>query len=157
MVVAGQVSSRRRASMISAFPLLVIPVIIYFVIALAGGGGSSLDVNSAEGLWERGLYTFNMISGARWSISPGDIMIAFTLFLLFIEIIKATDTGAQSIVNHGLSMVLFVVCLVLFIIRPEAASSVFFFITVVTAIDVIAGFTITIVGARRDFTAPGVH
>jgi hypothetical protein len=48
-------------------------------------------------------------------------------------------------------MILFMICLIEFLVVRQAATSEFFFILIVTLIDVIAGFSITIRGARRDF------
>ena len=76
--------------------------------------------------------------------------------LLFVELIKSTRTGGSSIVDHALSMVLFMICLVEFLTVRQAGTSEFFFILVVTLIDVVAGFSITIRGARRDFGLGGV-
>jgi hypothetical protein len=77
-------------------------------------------------------------------------MIVITLVLLFVELVKATRTGGTSIVDHALSTILFVLCLIEFLVVQRAATSVFFIITVVTMIDVVAGFSITIRAARRD-------
>ncbi len=92
-----------------------------------------------------------MISGATWTLTIGDLVTITTLVLLFVELIKATRTGGSSIVDHALSTILFVICLVEFLVVRQAATSEFFFIMVVTLIDVIAGFSITIRAARRDF------
>jgi len=53
--------------------------------------------------------------------------------------------------NHGFSLILFVVCLVEFLLFPAFATSVFFLIMVMTLLDVMAGFMVTIAAARRDF------
>ena len=63
---------------------------------------------------------------------------------------KATYTSGTSLLDHGLSMLVFVVCLIEFLMVRQAQTSVFFFITVATLIDVIAGYTIGIRVARRD-------
>ncbi len=97
------------------------------------------------------LFDLSMISGAEWTLTLGDLVIIITLILLFVELIKATRTGGSSIVDHALSTLLFVICLVEFLMVKEAATSVFFFIMIVTLIDVVAGFSITIRAARRDF------
>ncbi len=52
-------------------------------------------------------------------------------------------------------MLVFVVCLVEFIVVKQAATSVFFLIMVATLIDVIAGYTIGIRVARRDLNIGG--
>lgn len=101
--------------------------------------------------FDRQLFSIGMISDANWTLTLGDLVIIITLVLLFIELIKATRTGGSSIVDHALSTILFVFCLIEFLLVPEAATSVFFFIMIVTLIDVVAGFSITIRAARRDF------
>jgi O-antigen ligase len=98
-----------------------------------------------------------LISGANWALTVGDLVTIITLVLLFIELIKATRTGGSSIVDHAFSMVLFMICGIEFLTVRQAATSEFFFILVVTLIDVVAGFSITIRGARRDFGMGGVH
>ena len=55
-------------------------------------------------------------------------------------------------VNHGLSLVVFIVALIEFIVLPEFGTSTFFMITLFTLLDVVAGFTVTIATARRDFS-----
>jgi hypothetical protein len=128
--------------MILSLPWLVIPIILYNLIAFSSA--------SAE-VFNEVLLSVGMISGATWSLTVGDLVILITLTLLFIELIKATRTGGNSIVDHALSMVLFMICGIEFLVVPRAATSEFFFILFVTLIDVIAGFSITIRAARRDF------
>jgi hypothetical protein len=64
--------------------------------------------------------------------------------------VKATRTTAREIINHGLSMLVFVVALVEFITLKGFATSPFFFILCMTLFDVIAGYTISIVAAEHD-------
>ena len=75
--------------------------------------------------------------------------------LLYLEIFKATRTGHASIIDHVLSLLVFVVALVEFVIAPRFGHQAFLAIVLMMLIDVIAGFTVTISGARRDFGAPG--
>ena len=91
-----------------------------------------------------------MISGAIWSFTWGDLILISVLIVLFIEILKATYTSTSSLVDHGLSMLVFIAALVEFIVVPQAATSVFFILLVALLIDVIAGFTIGIRVAKRD-------
>ena len=64
---------------------------------------------------------------------------------------KSTSTGTSSILNHAVSMILFIVCLVEFLLMPNFATSTFFIIMSMTLLDVLAGVIVTIVSARRDF------
>jgi hypothetical protein len=72
------------------------------------------------------------------------------MVLLFVELLKSTHTGAEAIINHGLSLILFIICLIQFLLIPGFATSVFFLIMVMTLLDVLAGVIVTIVSARRD-------
>jgi hypothetical protein len=92
-----------------------------------------------------------MLSGSLWIFTLSDLVVAGTLFLLFIEILKATRTSGNSLIDHALSTIVFIICLIEFLVVPEAATSLFFFITLIALIDVIAGFSVTISAARRDF------
>jgi hypothetical protein len=49
-------------------------------------------------------------------------------------------------------MLVFIACLVEFLLAPQAAHSVFFLVMVAAGIDVVAGFTIGIRVAQRDLT-----
>ena len=93
-----------------------------------------------------------MLSGATWTFTWGDLLVLVTLVVLFAELVKATYTSTISLVDHGLSMLVFVACLVEFLVVGAAATSVFFFIMTAAMIDVVAGFTIGIRVARRDLT-----
>jgi hypothetical protein len=80
----------------------------------------------------------------------GDVIILATMVLLFIELMKSTYTSTASLLDHGLSMLVFVACLIEFLMVSLAATAVFFFVTVAALIDVVAGYTIGIRVARRD-------
>ena len=82
-------------------------------------------------------------------------LLAFSLFVLFFEVLKSTRTGGNSVVDHALSMMVFVACLILFLVWPLAGTSLFFLIMLTTLVDVIAGFSVTIRSARRDYSVGG--
>ena len=84
----------------------------------------------------------------------GDLVVLSGLFLLYIEIFKATRTSNASIVDHVASLVVFVVALVEFLLLPRFAHGAFLALLVMCLIDVIAGFTVTLSSARRDFNHP---
>ena len=123
-----------------AIPVTVIPFILYFVLALVG-------VTLENSLVGDGI---NMMSGGNWKFNWGDLLLVITMISLFVEILKATYTSTVSLVDHGLSMVVFIAALVAFLLVPQAATSVFFLILVALLIDVVAGFTIGIRVAKRD-------
>lgn len=143
----------RKEGWFESFPLLLIVVIVYNVAAWGGTlipGISSVQ----EGL--EAAFTIPMPgTGAQWIVSVGDIITWIALILLFIEIVRSTGIGRGSIVNHALSIIVFVICMVEFLLFAPFATSVFFSITLMTLLDVIAGFVISIMTARRDFAVGG--
>jgi hypothetical protein len=126
--------------MLAALPLLVIVVGLYHAVVLAGLGSLSTV-----------LFDVTLVSGATFAFTMSDLLIVFGLLLLYVETFKATRSSSLSIVDHLLSMLLFVVCLVEFIALPGFGTSVFLMLTLMCFIDVVAGFTVTISTARRDF------
>ena len=134
-----------------ALPLLVIPLVLYNIVVVFAGGGPATGPLSAT------LFRLPMLSGATWTFAWGDLILLITMLVLFAELVKATYTSSISLVDHGLSMLVFVACLVEFLVVDAAATSIFFFIMVAAMIDVVAGFTIGIRVARRDLTIGAEH
>ncbi|MDQ2954887.1 MAG: hypothetical protein M3R18_08145 [Pseudomonadota bacterium] len=121
------------------FPLLIIPFAVYNIIAFLFGVGFSDTV-----------FTVRLFSGADWAISTSDILLVVALLLLFLEVIKATRLGSRSIMDHLLSLVLFLAMLAEFVMVRAAATSTFFLLVTISFVDVIAGFSVTIRTAERD-------
>jgi len=130
--------------MIFNIPLLIAPLLVYNAFAFGLMGNAIGDP------WSAPIFTIEMVSDARWTLTLGDVMIVTALILLFVEILKATRTGVSSIVDHILSTLLFVAYLIEFLLVPQTATSVFFILMCISLIDVIAGYSITIRGATRD-------
>ena len=134
----------------AAFPLLALPVLLYNIggILMVEGG---LNAPGAAERLDQPVTTVAMASGGLWTISFGDVILITALVVLFVELLKSTATRGTAIVNHGLSMLLFVICLVEFLLLEAFATSTFFLITLMVLMDVLAGFIVSIVAARRDF------
>ncbi|MEN0087933.1 MAG: hypothetical protein AAF737_05805 [Pseudomonadota bacterium] len=128
--------------MLRSIPLMLLALIAYNIIALGNEGG--LDV------WQTEVMAIPMLSGVTWRMVLGDAMILFGLILLFIEIVKSTGIGSAAILDHALSTFVFIAFLVEFLLVPSAANTIFFTLTLISLIDVIAGFAVSIKGATRD-------
>ena len=136
-----------------AIPLILFVFIFYNVLALfIGGGGTAVETDK---LLRDVLLPIRMLNDQVWNFSWGDLIVLLLFFTLFAELLKATYTSSTSLLDHGLSMLVFVVCLIEFLMVPQAQTSVFFFIVIATLIDVIAGYTIGIRVARRDLAIGG--
>ena len=84
-------------------------------------------------------------------VSVSDLLMAFGILFLTIEVIKATRTNTTSVIDHMLSMVVFVIFLVEFLTISFAGTSTLFLLMLMALADVIAGFSVSIASARRDF------
>ncbi|MBE9562921.1 MAG: hypothetical protein IMF12_08685 [Proteobacteria bacterium] len=124
-------------------PLFLIMLIVYNAMAFFG-----VDF----GVDATAIFYSPLPSGAEWAPTWGDVVIMLSVLVLYFEIIKSTKTGTASIVEHGLSMVVFIACLMEFMLLEIAGTSTFLVITLMSLLDVVAGFNITIASARRDFT-----
>lgn len=131
--------------MFNMFPLLTLSLLIYAVLSMTTGSGW-VDATVIE---------IMMISDEVWVIEGGDLFLAVALALLFIEILRATETGTSSIINHVFSALLFVACLLCFMTLKPFATSTFFLLTLMTGLDFMAGFIVTTLAARRDFGVSG--
>lgn len=131
------------------FPLMVIPVALYNIMAVSGSTFASAEEVRAR--LDTDFQSITMMSGSIWQITPGHMLIALSLLMLFFELIKSTGTDRAAVMNHAFSMLLFIVCLVEFLMFPAFGTSVFFLIGLMCLLDVMAGFMVTIASARRDF------
>ena len=136
--------------LLQVFPLLALSVVVYNIIVLVTG-----DVEAVLFL-QRGIE-ITLFSGEAWKFTIGDLLIVVSLVLLFVEILKSTVTTANSIANHALSMLVVIVALIEYLMFKGFGTSTFFIIMCMGLIDVIAGFSITIVASKRDLgVAPPV-
>jgi hypothetical protein len=104
--------------MLTAIPLLLIPVVLYNIVVLFGASGNA-GMTQADAVLRDPLFSLPMASGAQWSIGWGDLILFLGLILLFFELIKSTSSQKVAIVNHALSMILFIVVLVEFLLVPR--------------------------------------
>lgn len=134
--------------MFAAFPLLALPVLAYNLVVLTlAGGFNAVDAPAKLGA---PMFSVRMTSHIDWPVSLGDVLLAVSLVVLFIELLKSTTSRRAAVINHSLSMLLFIGCLVEFLLAPAFATSTFFLIALMVLLDVLAGFIVTIASARRD-------
>lgn len=122
-----------------AIPLLLIPFALYNMITFL------LNLTFSET-----LFGLSLLSGARLSVTAGDVLIVVGVLLLYVEIVKATRLGSKAIVDHVLSLILLIGMALEFLTVQRAATGTFLILTVLSFVDVIGGFSITIRTAQRD-------
>ena len=116
-------------------PLLIISLAIYniFVFLMPGF------------VWTDEIAHFRMKSEGEWGLTAGDIMVAGSILILAVEMVRA-GRGGRSIVDHILSTLLFVGMMAEFVLVKEAASTTFFLLVLISFVDVTGGFAM---GIRR--------
>jgi hypothetical protein len=96
-------------------------------------------------------YGVKLASGAILTLRVGDVFTLAGLFAVFIEMLKAARLASGTILDHMLSTLAFVVALVAFLLLDYCGTAAFFLLTVMALIDVVAGYSISIFAARRDY------
>jgi hypothetical protein len=128
------------SDIVRGVPLIGCVAVVYAVLAVSGA-----DMPAQR------LVAITLPSGDLWTFATADLLLLLSVIALYFEVLKATRTSQASVVDHILSLFAFVLCLVGFLLVPSLGTSTFLLISVMAMFDVIAGFTITITSARRDF------
>ena len=127
------------------FPLLLLPL-LYFAFMVFGVIG--MDPVKVSAWLDSSAFHLTMFSGAVWAMTQADVILAAAMGLLFIEILKSVGSPMLSLVNHGIAVMTLLAYVVLFISFPAFTVSAFFLLGLMQLIDVLAGYTITIVSTR---------
>ena len=133
--------------MLAIIPLTIVPLVLFNLVAFTLGEP-----------WANELVPIPLISGAQWTVTPGDLMILLGLLMLFLETLRSAQVAnSAGIANHIISTVVLIVYIVEFIVVRQAGNSLFFILTALALFDVVAGFTIAIKTAQRDISlAPAI-
>jgi hypothetical protein len=118
-------------------PLLIVPFAIYNIFAFIIPGVT----------WNAPFASVTLRSGAEWQIAPGDLLIAFSILILLVELVKLTRLGVRSWVDHLLALVLFAGMTAEFVMVQTVATPTFFLLLVISFVDVIGG-VVSALGAR---------
>ena len=133
-----------------AIPLNGILLLLYNAMILAS------DPLSEHYLPDATVASFNIqSSGATLTLTWNIIFVLCGICILFVEIVKSTRSTEQALLDHILSLGVFVVFLIELLIWQEMGSATFLILTLLALVDVIAGFTVSLATARRDISIEG--
>lgn len=129
-----------------------IPLFVYLLMAanalmLAGAGDGSM-INIIVG-------QFSTPAGATVIITISDVLIITAVIFLYIETFKATRTSILSIIDHALSLLVFVIFMIELLVVKALGNTTFLILTLTSLMDVVMGFTVTISTAKRDIAFGG--
>ena len=129
--------------------LLSVPLFAVLLVvvngAMLGGPADAPFVNVV-------LVDFALPSGRTIYLAVGDALLLAGVGCLWLEVLKSTRTSTASIVDHALSLVVFVVWLVEFLLVDRVGNTTFLILAAMAFVDVVSGFTVTISSARRDLS-----
>ncbi len=120
---------------VQIFPLLLLPALLYAMIALPAGDDVAVAMASQA-------FAMPLASGGSWIVTWGHLIIMFSVLILFVEILKSTTPSAAQMVDNGLAVALFIVCFILWLLVRPFGTAEFFIIVLMSLLDFLAGSVI---------------
>ncbi|MBR0972127.1 MULTISPECIES: hypothetical protein [Bradyrhizobium] len=111
------------------FPLLLIPLAVYNIIAFLMPSVSFTDV----------LFKVPMITGEAWPVTLADVMLALGIVLLLLEVVKGARPGARFLMDHLLSLIVFGAAAAEFVMWPKFGNSTYFLLVLLAMADFLGG------------------
>jgi hypothetical protein len=129
---------KKKASPMSmvGFPLLLIPLAIYNIIAFL-----MRDVSLTAQ-----LFSVPLTSGTAWPVTLSDVLLALGILLLLLEVIKGARPGAKYLTDHLLSLLVLCGAGAEFVLLPQFGTSTYFLLTMLALVDFLSGIALR---ARR--------
>jgi hypothetical protein len=114
------------------FPLLLIPLAIYNIIAFL-----MRDVSFAAA-----LFTVPLTSGTAWPVTLSDVLLTLGILLLLCEVIKGARPGTKYLTDHLLSLLVLCGAGAEFALVPQFGTSTFFLLTTLALVDFLTGIAL---------------
>lgn len=111
------------------FPLLLIPLAVYNIIAFLMPSVSFTDV----------LFKVPMITGETWPVTLADLMLALGIVLLLLEVVKGARPGSKFLMDHLLSLIVFGAAAAEFVMWPKFGNSTYFLLVLLAMADFLGG------------------
>lgn len=111
------------------FPLLLIPLAVYNIIAFLMPSVSFTDV----------LFKVPMMSGETWPVTLADVMLALGVVLLLLEVVKGARPGSKFLMDHLLSLIVFGGAAAEFVMWPKFGNSTYFLLVLLAMADFLGG------------------
>jgi hypothetical protein len=114
------------------FPLLLIPLAVYNIIAFL-----MRDVSFAAP-----LVTVPLTSGVAWPVTLSDVLLGFGILLLLCEVVKGARPGAKYLTDHVLSLLVLCGAAAEFVLLPQFGTSTYFLLTLLALTDFLSGIAL---------------
>jgi hypothetical protein len=116
------------------FPLLLIPLAIYNIIAFL-----MRDVSFAAP-----LITVPLTSGTAWPVTLSDALLTLGILLLLCEVIKGARPGAKYLTEHLLSLLVVCGAGAEFVLLPQFGTSTYFLLMLLALVDFLSGIALRV-------------
>jgi hypothetical protein len=127
-----------------AFPLLLVPFTLYNMVVFL------LNMTFTDT-----MFTLPLPSQRRFPVTTGDLLVVIAMLLLYLEVLKAARFGTKVIMDHVLSLALFVAMVAEFVLVPQATTPTFMFLAVLGFVDLITGISVSARRTRSDIVLEG--
>ena len=122
------------------FPLLLIPLAVYNIIAFL----------MPDVVFGAPLLKLTLMSGVDWQVTLSDVLITLGIVLLLAEVVKGARPGAKYLTDHLLSLIVFGAAAAEFVLWPKFGTSTYFLLTALSLADFLSGLALR---ARRGAVA----
>jgi hypothetical protein len=123
-------------------PMFAIVLILYNIVAFATETIANQTV----------LFSLPFGGENGMPFTMNELLIFIGVLCLYLEIFKSTATSDSAIVEHVLSIAVFIIFIIELIMVEKAATTTFLILAMMSMLDVVGGMTITLKSARRDMS-----
>src|SRR3954447_137457 len=128
IVLPGHLDREGTLPMVG-FPLLLIPLAVYNIIAFLMPSVSFSDV----------LFRVPMMTGETWPVTLADLLLALGVVLLLLEVVKGARPGSKFLMDHLLSLIVFGAAAAEFVMWPKFGNSTYFLLVLLAMADSLGG------------------
>ena len=129
--------------MLGLIPGLLFPALVYALFTMSSGGA---DV-SAKLAHE--VFSIALPSGVNWQLTTGHLFVIFAVVALFFELLKSTNPSNLAVVENGVSLIVLLVFLLLFVLVRNFGTTEFFLMVFMAGLDTLVGFVVLVSTSRR--------
>ena len=112
-------------------PFLAFPALAYGAVAAMSGANTAT-------LLAREIFSVSLASGDKVVVSGGALVVVVALFCFFAEIVRSAVPSKRALADNMLSAIVFIPCLVLFLLVQGFGTVEFFLVTLMMLLDFIA-------------------
>lgn len=123
-------------------PFLAFPALAYGAVAAMSGANTAT-------LLAREIFSVSLASGDKVVVSGGALVVVVALFCFFAEIVRSAVPSKRALADNMLSAIVFIPCLVLFLLVQGFGTVEFFLVTLMMLLDFIADASLMVFTSRR--------